>query len=107
MNKPLIGNAVALAACLLAAGCTTPAPPVVAKNIRCDADARLLASKCPKPHELPPDATFQTLVDTMLEDRKALTECGSSAQALVQSLNACKQAVDEFNKEVDALNNRK
>jgi hypothetical protein len=43
----------------------------------------------------------------MLEDRKALTECGSSVQALVQSLNACKKAVDEFNKEVDTLNNKK
>jgi hypothetical protein len=106
MNKSLIGNAVVLAACLFAAGCTTPVP-VVAKNISCEADAKLLASDCPKPRELPPDATFQTLVDTMLEDRKALNECGSSVQALVQSLNACKQAVDEFNREVDALNNKK
>lgn len=105
MNKPLSGNAAALAACLFAAGCTTPVP-VVTKNIRCEADARLLASACPKPRELPPDATFQTLVDTMMEDRKALSECGSSVQALVQSLNACKQAVDELNKEVDALNRK-
>jgi hypothetical protein len=106
MNKSLIGSAIILAACLFAAGCTTPVP-VVARNISCEADARLLASNCPKPRELPPDATFQTLVDTMLEDRKALTECGSSVQALVQSLNACKKAVDEFNKEVDTLNNKK
>lgn len=106
MNKPLIGNIFALAACLFAAGCTTPVP-VVSHSIRCEPDARLLASDCPKPRELPQDATFQTLVDTMLDDRKALSECGSSVQALVQSLNACKQAVDEFNKKIDAMNGGK
>lgn len=103
MNAPMIRNALMLGTSLLAAGCATLIP-VPGKGIDCNPDAKLLAIQCAEPQSLPPDATFQTLVDTALADRKALTDCSHTVRALQDSIKACKQAVDEHNRRIDENN---
>ena len=106
MNMPCLKSALIFMGGIFIAGCTT-AVPVVPHAIRCELSAELQASNCPESGQLPQDATFQTLVDTMLADRQALRECGLSVNALRDSINKCNQATDEFNKKIDALNGNK
>ena len=103
MNMPGLRNIVILMGGLFIAGCTTPVP-VVPHAIRCELGADLQSSRCPTPKPLPEDATFQTLVDTMLADRQALRECGLTAKALRDSIDKCNQATDDFNKKIDEMN---
>ncbi|MCK9201128.1 MAG: hypothetical protein M0P59_10060 [Gallionella sp.] len=103
MNMPRLKNILILMGSIFAAGCTTPVP-VVPHAIRCELSAELQAGNCSAPKPLPEDATFQTLVDTMLTDRQALRECGLTANALRDSINKCNQATDDFNKKIDELN---
>jgi len=103
MNMPSLEKALILMGVLFIAGCTTPVP-VVPHAIRCELSADMQASRCPEPKSLPEDATFQTLVDTMLADRQALRECGLTANALRDSINKCNQTTDDFNKKIDEMN---
>lgn len=90
---------------LLLGGCQTL--PVVPHAVGCDVNAELLAAKCAAPKPVTNDATYATLVDTMQADRKALRECGITADALHDAIARCKQTTDEYNKKIDALNSRK
>ena len=90
---------------LFIAGCRTL--PVVPHAISCDVSAELLASKCLPPRQIADDATFATLVDTMQADRQALRECGVTADALIETIKHCNQAIEEFNKKIDAINSAK
>lgn len=103
MNTRHLKTTLILAAGLSAAGCCTPVP-VVPKAIRCEPSAELRAPQCAVPGQLPENATFQTLVDTMLTDQQALRECALSERALRDSIAKCNQATDDFNKKIDELN---
>lgn len=103
MNMRYFKTTLILTAGLSAAGCCTPVP-VVPKAIRCEPSAELLAHQCAAPEQLPENATFQTLVDTMLADRQALRECALAEKALRDSITKCNQANDGFNKKIDELN---
>lgn len=103
MNTPCLRNILILMGGIFIAGCTTTVP-VVPHAIRCELGPQLQAYRCAEPKPLPQDATFQTLVDTMLADRQALHECKFSANALRNSINTCNQATDDFNKKIDELN---
>lgn len=103
MNAPRLRNILILMGGICIAGCTTTVP-VVPHAIRCELGPKLKAYRCAEPKPLPQDATFQTLVDTMLADRQALLECNLSANALRNSINRCNQATDDFNKKIDELN---
>lgn len=105
MNTPYLKYALILMAGISAAGCKTIIE--VPSAIRCDASAELLARKCAKPGQIPEDATYGTLVDTTLADRKALSECGLTAGELRESLEKCNQAIDGFNKKIDEINGKK
>lgn len=106
MNMPCLKNTLIFMGGIFITGCTTTVP-VVPHAIRCELSAELQASNCQEPGQLPQDATFQTLVDTMLADRQALRECGLSVNALRESIKKCNQATDEFNKKIDAINSNK
>ncbi len=95
----------ALAGSLILAGCCSTLP-VVPHAIPCNASADLLNSKCPLPTGISTDATFQTLVDAMQNDRQALRECGISLDALRSSINLCNKATEEFNKKIDDINKK-
>jgi hypothetical protein len=105
MKAPYSRLALILAGSLLAAGCKTV--PVASHAINCDVNAELLASKCTPPKQIAKDATFASLVDTMQVDRQSLRECGSTVDALRDTLTRCNNATGEFNKKVDALNRTK
>ncbi|MFZ2163662.1 MAG: hypothetical protein WAW02_15730 [Sideroxyarcus sp.] len=90
---------------LIIAGCQTL--PVVPHALTCDASAELLASKCAAPRPRSNDITYAALVDTMQADRKALQECGITADTLRDTLKRCNQAANEYNKKIDALNSMK
>jgi hypothetical protein len=94
-----------LPGCLFIAGCQTL--PVVPHAINCDVSAEMLASKCAKPVPITNDATYATLVDAMQADRKALQECGITGDAIRGALIRCNRATDEYNKKIDAINNKK
>lgn len=103
MNMPCLKNTLIFMGGIFIAGCTTPVP-VVPHAIRCELSTDLQSRNCSEPKPLPQDATFQTLVDTMLADRQASRECGLLVGALRDSINKCNQAIDEFNKEIDKSN---
>ena len=105
MNSPYLKLAPTLAASLLLAGCQTLT--VVPHAINCDVSDELLAGKCASPKPVALDATYSTLVDTMQADRKALRECSIEADTLRDAIRRCNQATEEYNKKIDALNNRK
>ena len=88
---------------LLAGGCTTPGP-VISHSLRCDTNAELLASKCAKPHTIASDATFETVVDAMRDDRQALLECGLRMEALQESVRHCNQQAEQLNTRIDDIN---
>jgi hypothetical protein len=90
---------------ILIAGCQTL--PVVPHALTCNASAELLASKCAAPRPISNDITYAALVDTMQADRKALQECGITADTLRNTLKRCNQAADEYNKKIDALSSMK
>jgi hypothetical protein len=90
---------------LLITGCKTL--PVASHSVNCDANAELLASKCASPRPVTNDTTYATLVETMQADRKALRECGIVADALRETIKHCNQAIDEYNKKIDAINSAK
>lgn len=92
-----------LAGGFLAGGCC-PTVTVVPHAIRCDATVELLATKCVLPMQVADDATFATVVDAMRSDRKSLRDCGTSLDALRDSINRCNRATDEFNKKIDEIN---
>jgi len=89
--------------CLLVGGCATPVP-VVSHSLRCDTNAELLASKCAKPRTLAADATFETVVDVMRDDRQALLECGLRMEALQESISRCNQQTEQLNTRIDDIN---
>ncbi len=95
----------ALLGSLVVVGCKTL--PVVPHAIHCDVSAELQASKCAEPRQMANDATYAALVDTMQADRKALRECGATANALRDAIKRCNQATDEYNKKIDAINSAK
>lgn len=103
MNMRQLNTTLILAAALSAAGCSTPVP-VIPKAIGCEPSAELLARRCAAPGQLPENATFQTLVDTMLADRQALRECAMVEKALRDSIDKCNQVTGDFNKKIDELN---
>ncbi len=84
------------------AGCKTVT--VVPHAVQCDVGVELLASRCATPKPIANDATYATLVDTMQADRKALQECGVTADTLREAISRCNQAIDEYNKKIDAIN---
>ncbi len=90
---------------LFVTGCKTL--PVVPHAIGCDVSAELLASKCAAPEPVTNDTTYAALVDTMQADRKALRECGITADTLRDAIKRCNQSTDEYNKKIDAINNAK
>jgi hypothetical protein len=90
---------------LFIAGCKTL--PVASHAINCNASAELLASKCATPRPITNDTTYAALVETMQADRNALRECGIVADALRETLKHCNQAIDEYNKKIDAINSAK
>jgi hypothetical protein len=90
---------------LFISGCQTL--PVASHAIKCDVSAELLAAKCATPLQITNDTTYAKLVDTMQADRKALQECGATADALRDALKRCNQATDEYNKKIDAANSSK
>lgn len=90
---------------LFITGCKTL--PVVPHAIGCDVSAELLSSKCATPKPITNDTTYATLVDTMQADRKALRECGVTADTLRDAIKRCGQATDEYNKKIDAINSTK
>lgn len=89
----------------LVTGCATPIP-VATPALRCEASAELLASQCEKPKPLPDDATYETVVDAMREDRQALLECGLKVDALRESINRCNQQAYQLNSKVDEINEK-
>ena len=97
--------ALVLAGCLILGGCQTL--PVVPHAINCEINAELLAGKCATPKDIPNNAIYSSLVDTMQADRKALRECGIEADTLREAIRRCNQATEEYNKKIDALNSRK
>lgn len=103
MNPPYSRHSLILLSALFATGCCTPLP-VVPKAIRCEPSAELMARKCAEPAQIPKGATYGTLVDTMLADRKALSECVLTADELRESIEKCNLATDDFNKKIDKLN---
>lgn len=90
---------------LVIAGCKTVT--VVPHALKCEVSAELLAGKCAPPGQIPSDATYAMLVDTMQADRKALQECGITADTLRDAIRRCNQATDDYNKKIDAINNAK
>jgi hypothetical protein len=78
--------------------------PVVPHAISCDVNTELLASNCAVPKPIPSDATYATLIDTMLADRKALNDCSITANALRDVIRRCNRATAEYNRKIDALN---
>jgi hypothetical protein len=94
-----------LAACLILGGCQTL--PVVPHAINCEISAERLTGKCAVPKDIPNNATYSSLVDTMQADRKALRECSIEADTLREAIRRCNQATEEYNKKIDALNSRK
>lgn len=86
-------------------GCVTPVP-VATHALRCDVSEEILASQCDRPKQLPEDATYESVVDAMREDRQALLECGLKMEALKQSLVICRQQSEQFNKNIDEINDR-
>lgn len=90
---------------LFIAGCKTL--PVVPHAIKCDVGTELLAEKCAAPKQVANDATYATLVDAMQADRKALQECGITADALREAIRRCNQATGEYNQKIDAINSTK
>jgi len=103
MNRLRLKLGAMLASSVMLAGCC-PTLSVAPHAIRCNADAELLAHKCPLPNQIPDDATFQAVVDAMRSDRQALRDCGISLDALRDSINRCNQTVDDFNKKIDEIN---
>lgn len=105
MRKVCCGFMPVLVVGAMLAGCN----PVIVKvppAQRCDADAQLLKSSCAAPKTVPGDATFSTLVDTLLADREALSACRATVNALRDSINRCNQATDEFNKTIEEINSK-
>lgn len=94
-----------LAGSLFMAGCQTL--PVVPHALTCEINTELLAGKCTVPVPVATDATYASLVDTMQADRKALRECGVTAETLRDAINRCNRETDAYNKKIDALNSRK
>jgi hypothetical protein len=90
---------------LFICGCQTL--PVASHTIKCDVSAELLTAKCATPGLITNDTTYAKLVDTMQADRKALQECGATADALRDALRRCNQATDEYNNKIDAANRSK
>ncbi len=86
-------------------GCKTL--PVVPHAISCDVNAELLTGKCAEPRPVANNATYAALVDAMQADRKALRECGITADTLRDAIKRCNQATDEYNKKIDAINSAK
>ncbi len=89
--------------CLLVGGCTTPVP-VVSHTLRCDMNTELLESRCAKPRTIATDATFETVVDVMRDDRQALLECGLRMEALQESIRRCNQQTEQLNSRIDDIN---
>ncbi len=87
---------------LSATGCRTL--PVVPHAMKCDVRAELLAGKCMPPTQIANDSTYAGLVDAMQADRKALRECGVTADSLRDVIERCNQSTDEYNKKIDAVN---
>ena len=94
-----------LLGCLFIGGCKTLT--VVPHAVNCDVSAELLAGKCAAPQPITNDTTYAALVDTMQADRKALRECGITADTLRDTIKRCNQATAEYNKKLDAINNTK
>jgi len=90
---------------LFICGCQTL--PVASHAIQCDVSAELLAAKCATPGQITNNTTYAKLVDTMQADRKALQECGATADALRDALRRCNQTTDEYNKKINAANSSK
>jgi hypothetical protein len=105
MKAPCLKLASLFVCSLFITGCKTVT--VVPHAISCDASAELLASKCATPKPIANDATFETLVDTLQTDRQALRECALTVDTLRETMIRCKQATDEFNKKIDAINRTK
>lgn len=105
MSTPHLKLGLMLAAGLLTAGCA-PTLTVVPHMTGCEVSDKLRAGKCALPRQLPDDATFATLVDTMLVERPALRECAALVDALRDSLQRCNQATADFNKTIDEINAR-
>lgn len=106
MNALKLTLGITLMCNIFVTGCTTPVP-VVSQTMRCDASPDLLASECGKPKQIPEDATYETLLGVMRDDRQALLECGIKMEALRDSIVRCNQQTDQFNKKVEVINNRK
>lgn len=100
MKSPCTKLLPILLGSLFMTGCQTL--PVATHAIGCNVSAELLASKCAPPRPLTNDTTYAVLVDTMQADRKALQECGNTADTLRETLRRCNQATDEYNNKIDA-----
>jgi hypothetical protein len=102
MKSPCLKLLPILLGSLFMTGCKTL--PVASHAIGCDVSAELLASKCVAPRPITSDTTYAALVDTMQADRKALQECGNTADTLRDALRRCNQATNEYNNKIDAVN---
>jgi hypothetical protein len=90
---------------LFVAACNTV--PVAPRAFNCEVSTELLNRKCATPKPISNDATYAELVDTMEADRKALLECGITADTLRNAIKRCNRAANEYNKKIETQNKSK
>jgi|GEM_PF-1897851 len=101
--RPARAAALAVALALSATGCA-PTLPVLREGVSCPFDAAVLARRCEAPQALATGITYGELLSAHQRDRQALRDCAAHDAALAGMVQACQQAIADYNARLAEIN---
>ncbi|MEK8049288.1 hypothetical protein AACH10_03460 [Ideonella sp. DXS22W] len=99
MMRCVLNGAALAAIALLLPGCAATVVKAL-PTLDCPVAPELLQARCAAPAPLADGINYGQVLQIAQQDRKALADCGAREAALVQSVQACRQAIARYNQAV-------
>ena len=89
----------------LLVGCA-PTLPVVVQPVDCPLPTEALAQRCDEPRVVADGISYADLIAIGIDDRNALRACARHDRLLVGVLQACQQAIKDYNDKLVEINQK-